>query len=93
MIKKPAMSVPFVVVVIHTLTDVSCGLQVGVTRNMYDMNEHDDGSQLLDMLKITEALYTVAMESDEPEMVRAAFGALAGTQFGRNFLEQHPVIS
>ena len=60
---------------------------------MYVMTEHDDGSQLLDMLKITEALYTVAMESDEAEMVRVAFGALASTPFGRDFLEQHPVIS
>lgn len=52
----------------------------------------DNSSQeLLDQLKLVESLYTIAMESQESEIVRVAFAGLTSTVGGRAYLNQHPI--
>ena len=57
---------------------------------MYDCHM-DKSESLFDQLKLVESLYTVALESQESEIVRVAFAALVNTEAGRAYLASHPV--
>lgn len=56
------------------------------------MTENIENELLLDNLKLVEAMYALACESEEAETVRIAFAALSSTGAGRRYLEQHPVV-
>lgn len=44
-----------------------------------------------DQLRLLEALYEIAMSSDDAEVVRVAMQALTGTTAGMSFLSLHPI--
>lgn len=44
-----------------------------------------------DQLRLLEALYEIALSSEEAEMVRVAMAALTGTSAGLAFLTAHPI--
>lgn len=46
---------------------------------------------LQDQLILVEALYSIATESEEAEVVRVAFSALTSTEGGRAYLAKNPV--
>lgn len=56
------------------------------------MSEQDQKIIMMgDQLRLLEALYEVAMSSNEAEMVRVAMSALSGTEAGMAFLSTHPI--
>lgn len=56
-----------------------------------EMADYEKTTMMGDQLRHLEALYEIAMSSDEPEMVRVAMAALTGTQSGMSFLGTHPI--
>lgn len=54
---------------------------------------HDEATQnMQDQLAFLEALYEIAMSSDEAETVRIAMAALTRTQAGITFLSSKPIV-
>lgn len=55
------------------------------------MTQESVTTMMEDQLKMLEALYEIAMSSNEGEMIRVAFQALTSTQSGMAFLQTHPI--
>ena len=55
------------------------------------MTQDSITTMMEDQLKMLEALYEIAMSSNEAEMVRVAVQALTSTQAGMTFLQTHPI--
>lgn len=52
----------------------------------------DDFDNMVDQLKLVEALHHIASESDDADTVRYAMGALVSTEAGRKYLTASPVM-
>lgn len=52
----------------------------------------DENQALQDALILVEALYEIAVESEEVDIVRRAMSALTVTQAGLVYLRQHPIV-
>lgn len=56
------------------------------------MSDQDEKLTMMgDQLRLLEALYEIALSSNEAEMVRVSMAALTGTQAGLSFLSTHPI--
>lgn len=59
---------------------------------MADPDRVDEKSIMMgDQLRFLEALYEIAMSSEEADMVRVAMSALTSTSAGLAFLNSHPI--
>lgn len=56
------------------------------------MSDQEERTVMMgDQLRLLEALYEIALSSEEAEMVRVAMQALTGTSAGLSFLSTHPI--
>lgn len=55
------------------------------------MDEETKSEAMDDSLKLVEALHTIAVESEEADIVRIAMSALTNTNMGRSYLYAHPI--
>jgi hypothetical protein len=54
------------------------------------MNEKQQEADLSEQLVLVQALYNIAHESEEAEIVRLAVAAMTNTTVGLTYLQAHP---
>lgn len=59
---------------------------------MSDEQVDQTASIMDEQTKMLDALFEIAMSSDEAETVRIAMSVLTGTEAGLNYLRVHPMI-
>lgn len=55
------------------------------------MNDNQVTELMTDQLIHVEALFEIALESTDADMVRRAIAGLQATEVGRNYLMKHPL--